>query len=296
MKTLIKISFLMLLPLVGLSQNAIRFSDKYGPDNKAYQSQNDFSTRRAAAYPFVSEANVEWSRVTWSIIDLRNKSNLVLYYPIDTLQNRKSLINVIMDGIEGKTINPLDQFFAFKTPLKTNAFEFDLNNIFVSVDEIRDLGKRDQPIQIELGPGVPPIDTVVVIRWRPEEITQILVKEVWYFDKKDSRMRSEIIGLCPIREYDYNGDIRRQYLFWIYYPDVRAHFAKIPIYNMRNGRPLYSFDDFFTYRYFQSYFISEENVYNDRLITDYVTGREAQLESKRIEQEIFKYELDQWEY
>jgi len=279
----------MLLPIIGFSQQGIRFTDKFGPFHDAYQAENDFSNRKAAAYPFVSEANVEWSKVTWSFIDLRSKTNLPLYYPTDTLHNRKSLINVILDGIAK------NQFYAFKTPLKANAFEFNPDNIFTSLTEIRDLGKRDEIIPVEIRPGFS-IDSMVSIRWRPEEVVQILIKEVWFFDKKDSRMRSEIIGLCPIREYEYNNVMRRQRLFWIYYPDVREFFASIPIYNMKNGRPLYSFDDFFSYRYFHSYFIQEENVYNDRMITDYVSGREAQLESQRIEQEIFKYELDKWEY
>jgi hypothetical protein len=51
----------------------------------------------------------------------------------------------------------------------------------------------------------------------------------------------------------------------------------------------------FVNRYFRSYFVQESNVYNDRLITDYLTGREAQMESERIKREIFDAEQDLWE-
>lgn len=288
MKTLVQIALLTILPLMGICQS-VRFTDKFGPFHETYQAENDYTNRKAAAYPYISEANVMWSKVTWSLVDFREKSNMVLYYPIDTLHNRKSLINAILDGIEK------NEFNAFKTPLRSNAFEFDPENIFVTVDEIKDLGKRDEIIEVEIGPGIIE-ETAVSIRWRPEEIVQLLVKEVWYFDKKDSRLKSEIIGICPIREYEYNNMTRRQRLFWLYYPDLRNYFATVPIYNEKNGRPLYSFDEFFVYRRFKSYFIQEENVYNDRMITDYVTGREAQLESDRIQSEIFNYELDMWEY
>jgi gliding motility associated protien GldN len=289
MKKLIQITLLLIFPMVGFSQQGIRFTDQYGPFHDAYQMENDYANRKVASYPFVSEANVLWRKVTWSLIDLREKQNLPLYYPIDTLHNRKSLINAIMDGIEK------NQFNAFKTPLRSNAFEFDPNNIFTSINEIRDLGKREERILVEIRPGFS-IDSLLTIRWRSDEITQFLIKEVWYFDKKDSRLRSEIIGICPIREYDFNGTMRRQRLFWIYYPDAREYFSTVPVYNPRNGRPLYSFDDLLVQRYFNSYFIQEENVYNDRLITDYVIGREAQLESQRIQKEIFNFELDLWEY
>jgi hypothetical protein len=71
--------------------------------------------------------------------------------------------------------------------------------------------------------------------------------------------------------------------------------ATVPVYSMNNDRPLYTYDDLFVNRYFNSYFIQEANVYNDRTITDYVTGREAQLESERIKREIFDYEQNLWE-
>jgi gliding motility associated protien GldN len=288
MKAIIKIALLLLVPFLGFSQEGVRFTDKFGPFHDTYQQENDFSNRDFVPYPYVREADVMWSKITWEIIDLREKANLPLYYPTDTLHRRKSLINAILGGIEN------NQFNAFKTPLQNNAFEFDPNNIFLSVQEIKDIAKREDLIQVEIRPGVSR-DSLVTIRWRPEEIKQILLKEVWYFNSKDSKLHCEIIGICPIREYNVNGLTRRQRLFWIYYPDTRSYFAKTPVYNTTNDKSLYSYDDLFVYRYFNSYFVQEANVYNDRLITDYVTGREAQLESERIKKEIFDFEQDLWE-
>ena len=56
-------------------------------------------------YPYVREADVMWYKVTWEMIDLREKVNLPLYYPTDTLHRRKSLINAILDGIENNQFN-----------------------------------------------------------------------------------------------------------------------------------------------------------------------------------------------
>lgn len=288
MKAIIKITLFILLPLYGLAQDGVRFTDKFGPFHDTYQQENDFSNRDYVPYPFVREADVVWQKVTWQIIDLREKMNLPLYYPIEDMHQRKSLIKVILEGIEQ------NQYNAFKTPLKANAFEFDQNNIFLSINEIKDIAKRDEIIPIEIRPGVTR-DSMVTIRWRPEEIKQILIKEVWYFSKRDSRLHNEIIGICPIREYMVNGVSRRQRLFWVYYPDTRAFLSTVPVYSMVNDKPLYTFDDLFVNRYFNSYFVQESNVYNDRLITDYVTGREAQLESDRIKREIFDQEQDWWE-
>jgi gliding motility associated protien GldN len=289
MKKIVRVIVLLfVLPMTVFSQEGIRFTDKFGPFYESYQQENDFSNRKYAQYAFVREADVLWSKVTWQMIDLREKMNLPLYYPTDTIHQRKSLINVIIDGIEQ------NQFNAFKTPLNANAFEFDPNNIFLSVDEIKNIGMREEIVEIEIRPGVTR-DSLVQIRWRPEEIKQVIIKEVWYFSKKDSRLHSEIIGICPIREYVYENMLRRQRLFWIYYPDARPYFATVPVYSLETDKPVYSYDDLFVNRYFHSYFIQESNVYNDRLITDYVSGRAAQIESERIKNEIFDFEQDLWE-
>jgi len=57
-----------------------------------------------------------------------------------------------------------------------------------------------------------------------------------------------------------------------------------------------TFDDLFIKRYFNSYIVQESNVYNNRTISQYLSGKEAMLESKRIEDKIFNMEQDLWEY
>jgi len=289
MKAIVKIFILVLFPLLGFSQQgSVRFTDKFGPFSDTYQQENDFAKRKVIPYAFVREADVMWSKVTWELIDLREKMNLTLYYPIDTLHGRKSLVMAVTEGIKN------GQLFAFKPQFKNNAFEFDQKNI-ITPDSLGDLDRS----VIEW-----PNNTFIQ-RWLPDEITQVLVKEIWYFDRKTSQLNCEIIGLCFIREYDkilgaptssgFPTERRMNYLFWIYYPDAREYLATIPVYNPNNNTELYSFDDLFVNRKFKANFVREANVYNDRLITDYVSARDAQLESERIKKEIFDYEQDLWE-
>jgi hypothetical protein len=57
-----------------------------------------------------------------------------------------------------------------------------------------------------------------------------------------------------------------------------------------------SYDDLFIKRYFNSYIVQESNVFNNRAINQYLSGKSAMLESKRIEDRIFNFEQDLWEY
>lgn len=290
MKTIQKILFLVLLPILGFSQEGnVRFSDKFGPYSSTYEQENDFAKRKFIPYPFVREADVMWSKESWEIIDLREKMNQPLYYPLDTIHGRKSLVMALNEGIRS------GELVAFKPNYKNNAYEFDSKNIIIP-DSLASLDINVVPI---------PNSTPFIQTWNPDEITQILVKEIWYFDRKTSQLNCEIIGLCLIRGYDkvlgaptstgFPTEPRMSYLYWIYYPEAREFLSKIPVYNPYNNTEQYSFDDLFVQRKFKSYFVREANVYNDRLITDYVSGREAQLESERIKKEIFDYEQDLWE-
>jgi len=128
-----------------------------------------------------------------------------------------------------------------------------------------------------------------------------MIKEEWFFDKQTSTMNVRIIGICPIREYYRDEDVnqenpQRQPVFWVYYPEVRDLLAANSIFNPNNTAQNMSFDDLFIKRKFNSYVVKESNVYNNRAISQYLSGRDAMLESKRIEKEIFNYEQDLWEY
>ena len=127
-----------------------------------------------------------------------------------------------------------------------------------------------------------------------------MLKEEWYFDKQTSTLNVRIIGICPIREFvregDLSGEIQREKVFWIYYPEARDLLATNLVLNPYNDARQMSFDDLFVKRFFNSYIVKESNVYNNRDISTYLSGKNAMLESKRIENTIFNFEQDLWEY
>jgi gliding motility associated protien GldN len=134
-----------------------------------------------------------------------------------------------------------------------------------------------------------------------EVIKQFMIKEEWYFDKQTSTMNVRVIGICPIREFyrdnDVNQeDVQRRQVFWIYYPEAREVLAANEVFNDQNSAHNASFDDIILKRKFNSYIVKEENIYNNRMISQYLSGKDAMLESNRIENSIFDYEQNLWEY
>jgi gliding motility associated protien GldN len=256
--------------------------------NGAYQS-TDVSQKRPMPLPSVREADVFWSKKVWRIVDLREKMNQPLYFPTTEQDGRKNLISLLLEGIKSGQITPFDARLDddFKVPMTFEQVQEAFGAEATTEETIDfDTGERKTvTIQGEIRPG---------------EIKQYMVKEEWYFDKQASSLNVRILGICPIREYtraeEPTGEVMRQKIFWVYYPEVRDLLATNLVLNPYNEAQSMSFDDLFIKRFFNSYIVQESNVYNNREISAYLTGRDAIIESKRIENQIFNFEQDLWEY
>jgi len=256
--------------------------------NGAYK-RTDIIQKKPMPLPTVREANIFWSQKLWRVIDLREKMNQTLYYPTTEMEGRINLINLLMDGIENGQITPYDASLDddFKVPMSYEQVKAQFGATTTMQEKINfDTGEREM---VQVAGDI-----------RPNEVKQYMVKEEWYFDKQTSTLNVRIIGICPIREFvregDNTGQIQRQKLFWVYYPEARPLLATNMVLNQYNPALQMSFDDLFIKRLFNSYVVKEENIYNNRDISYYLSGKEAMLESKRIEDKIFNYEQDLWEY
>jgi len=243
--------------------------------------------RKPIPFQFIREADVMWSKVLTRRVNLTEKRNLSLYYPTEEMEDRRSLIQLMMWGIKNKSLTPFaeDDFTS----------QFTLNEI----DERFGAGiDTTYDIDPETGESIP------LITKKPADISEVkelLVKERWIFDKQRSVMEPRIIGLAPIRLYYRDDDldqeeVRYKILFWVFFPEARNIFASQAIYNGDNQSQEMTYDDFFLKRMFDGYIFKESNVYDNRLIQMYATGLDVLLESERIKNKIFSYEHDLWEF
>ena len=251
--------------------------------------RTDILQKKPVPIPMVREADVFWSQMIWRIIDVREKINQPLYYPTKPIEGIKSLAAILLDGIEKGQITAYDARTDddFKTPL--------------TMAEVKTAFGAET-----ITKEVPNMDTGELVKKtiegeiRLEEVKQFMVKEEWYFDKQNSRLQVRIVGICPIQEFyrddDQNREVQRRKVFWVYYPEARDLLASSQVFNLYNDARRMSYDDLFIKRYFNSYIVQESNVYNNRMISSYLSGKNAMLESKKIEDKIFNFEQDLWEY
>lgn len=244
-------------------------------------------------YSYLREADVMWAKDIYRIIDLKQKQNLPMYYPLRPINDRYNLVQLILWGIDNEGIR------AFSSDDPKNEFTIPLDR--TKIDESFGAG-TDVIQKTDMNTGFVS-DTTIYNERRTDEVKQIMVKEKWFFDKNHSVMNVRIVGLCPIRVYYQLDDqgmptetILKRKTVWVYFPELRPLFARHEMFNENNDAQRISFDDFFSQRRFNSYIFAESNVYENRNIGSYALGMDALLEAERVKQYLFETEHDLWEY
>jgi gliding motility associated protien GldN len=245
-------------------------------------------TRKVVPYPHLRESDVMWSKRVWRIIDLREKMNQPLYFPLEPTDDRISLFDLIKCSIEegGLTAynpGPLLDDDEFRVPYTLS----EVRGILVTYDTVSTL-ELDSEEWIEV---------IVEDPVETSEIKQYLLKEDWFFDRQRSVMEVRIIGIAPMQEIrGADGDVRGcAPIFWLYFPECRYVLANSMVFNRQNDAQILSFDDVFAKRFFNSYIIKEANVF-DRKINEEYQGVDALLEADRVKNGIFLIEHDLWHF
>jgi gliding motility associated protien GldN len=247
-------------------------------------------TKRVVPYPPLREADVMYQRRIHQDIDLRQKINQQFYVPITQIEDRKNLFDVIRYALEVEGsltaygTGPTGADDEFHYPLSPTQVDSLLNPTELVDDWDIDTGEKIGSREVR---GT--ISAQDIVRYR--------IKEDWIWDRQRSQRYIRIIGIAPVKEsFDDDGISKGLTpLFWLYYPECRYVFANAECYNIRNNAQRRTFEDVFQKRYFASYIIKEDNVF-DRAIGDYARGLDALLESERIKNEMFQLEHDLWHY
>jgi len=246
-------------------------------------------TKRVIPYPYLREADVMYFKRIWQEMDLKQKINHPYYYPVDPIEDRSNLFDVIRDGllIEGSLVaystGAIGDEDEFTIPLSPDSIRSILNPI-ERIDDWDEFGEK-----IGFKEIVTPIES--------DKITRYRLKEDWIWDRQRSERYVRIIGIAPmIEDYDNDGEsIGFAPLFWLYYPECRYVFANADVFNLFNDAQRRTYEDLFQKRYFSSYIVKEANVY-DRNIVEFARGMDALAESERIKEELFNLEHDLWHY
>lgn len=257
--------------------------------------------------PYVQQlqSDVMYYVTIWRTIDLREKRNHPLYFPIETRGTWRSLAQTIFDAmdynnIENENALPVyeDEFCNMPKPresVRDALVEIQTQTLY-DPETYEEIGTEDIPIE-----------------YSASQVMYYNIKEVWFFDKKRSVMEVRILEIEPMIEYvktvntayteEDTGDSEDQprtkkRVGYILYDELRPYLAKQEMFNVKNNAQRLSLDDVLTWkRNFASFIYAEQNTYSDRQIQEYIkNSRDQRIESERITERIRTFEHDLWEF
>lgn len=245
-------------------------------------------------YGFVNDRDILMGKMTWEIIDLSERINFPLYFPVDTANigpDRRSLYDVLTKAIRNGDITDVysDSYFNTKKTYK------DIKASLTRIDTT-DAGGE----QINAGQKISP-EYIIKQDLTAQDVSQYKIKGYWYFDKRQSELKYRLLGICPVTPdvFTMNSD-EKDYieLFWVFFPAARDVLNEAKSFNDRNSAMPISFDQILNSRRFNGTIYQEENVYGDRSIASYMkdNAQNQLLESERVKEKIRNFEQDMWNY
>lgn len=261
------------------------------------EAQIAYDNDNPLPYGYVDDRDILWSKATWEIIDLDERVNFPLYYPIDTNNigsERRSLYDVLVKNIKNGNISEVyaDSYFSEQRTLR------DIEGSLVYSDTT-DLG-------IEQFNAVGSVDPEYVRKFTLDagDIEEWRIRGVWYLDKRQGELRYRLLAICPVanearsKAFPDDGVDSKVELFWVWYPGAREILHKSKAFNRKNTSQPISFDHLLNSRRFNAVIYKDDNVQGDRGVADYINDNALMqlLESDRIKDQIRNIEIDLWNY
>ncbi len=243
-------------------------------------------------YEHLRADDAVYRQVVWREIDTREKINLPFRYSADEDNGNQRFISILLTWIQDDStatvFSNVDD--RFTTPMTKSEVAKALSGDMVEV-----------PIYNENGELTGTKQMANEINF--DSIYKFRIKEEVIFDKESSRLFWRILGIAPIKNIitSQGVDLGETELFWAYYPDLRATFAKYEVYNGKNYGARMSWEELFESRMFYGRIIKStiDNPYNN-FIKNYKSLSDNPilqlLEGENIKEQIFNYEQDLWEY
>lgn len=253
-------------------------------------------------YGYVHDRDVLMGKTIWEFIDIDERINFPLYYPIDTAfvgKERRSLFDVLVKNIKNGKITEVyvDDYFNTKKTFK------DMESSFTYIDTL-DVGKDEiNNFYDDYKSGKKILDPQFINKKELDAsfISGYKIKGYWYFDKRQGELKYRLLALCPVTPEardagNDNADVID--LFWVYFPAVRDILHESRAFNDKNSAMPITFDHLLNSRRFNGEIYKEENVYGDREIQQYMkdNSQNQLMESERVKEKIRSFESDMWNY
>jgi len=302
LKNLLFVAFVVAGSLTVSAQSNLLNAKTPDEIGKKTAAQLNSDNDKPLPYGYVHDRDVLMGKTIWEFVDIDERINFPLYYPIDTAfvgKERRSLFDVLVKNIKNGKITEVyaDDYFNSKKSLGDMASSFTyIDTIPAGFDEINNYYDDYKSGKKVLDPQYINKQDLTA-----QDISGYRIKGYWYFDKRQGELKYRMLAICPVTPEardigKENPDVID--LFWVYFPAARDVLHEAKAFNDKNSAMPITFDHLLNSRRFNGNIYKEENVYGDREIQQYMKDNSQMqlLESERIKEKIRSFESDMWNY
>ena len=246
LKNLLSVIFAVAMSASTFAQSNLLNSKTPDEIGKKSAAQLISDNDKPLPYGYVHDRDVLMGKTIWEFVDLDERINFPLYYPIDTAfvgKERRSLFDVLVKNIKSGKITEVytDDYFNTKKTFK------DMESSFVYIDTT-DAGKDEiNNYYDDYKSGAKVLDPQFINNkiLDASYISGYRIKGYWYFDKRQGELKYRLLALCPVTPEardagNDNADVID--LFWVYFPTVRDILHESKAFNDKNSAMPITFD------------------------------------------------------
>jgi gliding motility associated protien GldN len=275
-------------------------------------------------FDYIDERDILWSKIVYEKIDLNEKLNFPLLFPVNDEtyeKNRKSLWRILREYIFEKTLSENGVGYGANSEVKDTLLIYDQQfRNFTRLDdgdrlrsireELPDDQKNNLVLVDEVGKedinGDGAIDDSDIGYLPSFHIIGYNLKGVWYFDKKYGELKYRLIAIQPVgyQSFEYldaeeGSPLKKPAsFFWIWYKDIREQLHKHYVFSDKNNSKRITFDQLLISRRFHTYLYRVDNIMDDRELseTPYINENPYLriTQSQRLKEIIRNFEHDMW--
>jgi gliding motility associated protien GldN len=252
--------------------------------------------------------DVVWSRIVYRIIDMRDKQNYQLYFPVMKNDQYKSLFRVMLEAAVNDSLKAYDKIERDIQPKNSVLSKDSLKNYFqICEKDTVNNTIRKTPLIISDSITQQPVISTYAYKDYVRNQLKFLIQEIVFFDKHTSRMYSKIIAIAPLyalteanvtldNTVDAWSYFQSSVTCWFLFDELRPYLARQFVIPNGNNTQRLTFDEYFAQKFYSDYLLGDSNL-NNRMLLQYLADpAKIRKEQKRIETELLNFEQDLWEY
>lgn len=234
-----------------------------------------------------SDADLQWMRIIYRSLDMKNEQNQALFYPIEPNQDGKSLFYIVMDLLCNNRLKAYE--YLDGREMFTDKYQIKVKDMLERFDILYSNAKGST----EKSPRFVIEDSDVP----GSEVLSYYIIERYEFDRISNCVNRNVEAICPVlhRASEWGGEAVRYPMFWVKLSDLRPYMAQQYIFTDNdNNLPRYNYDDYFLRNMYKGEIYKTKNLRNLTLAQQFPDPDDLKHAQDSIENRLKSFDKNLW--